>query len=85
MPHARPEEGVLKAGFSILTLKEGVEFGSAENDPVDLIIGLAANNSNEHVEVIQKITEIFSDNEKRETIFNAENKEEIMNLFKEEQ
>ena len=78
MPHARPEEGVLKAGFSILTLKEGVEFGSAENDPVDLIIGLAANNSNEHVEVIQKITEIFSDNEKRETIFNAENKEEIM-------
>ena len=85
MPHARPEEGVLKAGFSILTLKEGVEFGSAENDPVDIIIGLAANNSNEHVEVIQKITEIFSDNEKRETIFNAENKEEIMNLFKEEQ
>ena len=85
MPHARPEEGVLKAGFSILTLKEGVEFGSAEYDPVDLIIGLAANNSNEHVEVIQKITEIFSDNEKRETIFNAENKEEIMKLFKEEQ
>ena len=62
-----------------------MEFGSAENDPVDLIIGLAANNSNEHVEVIQKITEIFSDKEKRETIFNAENKEEIMNLFKEEQ
>lgn len=84
MPHARPEEGVLSAGFSILTLKEPIKFGSVENDPVDLIIGLAANNSDGHVEIIQKITEIFSNKEKRETIFNAENKEEILNLFKEE-
>jgi PTS system ascorbate-specific IIA component len=81
MPHARPEEGVLKAGFSILTLKTPIEFGSIENDPVDLVIGLAAANSDEHVEVIQKITEIFSDKEKSETIFNAESKEDIMKLF----
>ena len=84
MPHARPENGVIKSGFSILTLKEGVNFGSKDNDPVELIIGLAASNSDKHIEVIQKITEIFSNKEKTELIFNTTNKDEIINIFWEE-
>lgn len=42
MPHARPEEGALATGLALLKLEHGVVFGSAEHDPVDLIILLAA-------------------------------------------
>ena len=49
MPHASYKDGVIKAGFSILTLKEPVVFGNKENDPVDVIIGLATGSNDEHI------------------------------------
>ena len=42
MPHARPECGGMKTGFSLVTLKHGVCFGSKDNDPVDIILTLVA-------------------------------------------
>lgn len=84
MPHASYKDGVIKAGFSILTLKEPIEFGNKENDPVDVIIGLASGSTEEHIENIKKITEVFANNKKIETIFNATDKEDIIKLFEEE-
>ena len=84
MPHAREKDGVINAGFSILTLKEPIKFGNEENDPVDVIIGLASGNSEEHIEIIQKITEIFSNKEKLEVIFKTTDKKEVIKLFEEE-
>lgn len=40
MPHARPEQGALRNGLSLLHIKEGISFGSTENDPVYVIIML---------------------------------------------
>ncbi|MBB5192000.1 PTS system ascorbate-specific IIA component [Silvimonas terrae] len=51
MPHARPEYGVLQNGFALVTLKEPVRFGHADNDPVDLLITLAAVDARAHNEV----------------------------------
>jgi len=42
MPHARPEDGVLETGFSLVTLETPVPFGHAEHDPVDIILTIAA-------------------------------------------
>lgn len=42
MPHGRPEEGVKKQGFALVTLKTPVNFGDADNDPIDILITLAA-------------------------------------------
>ena len=84
MPHASYKDGVIKAGFSILTLKEPVMFGNKENDPVDVIIGLASGSMDEHIEIIKKITKVFTNNKKIETVFNAVDKEEIIKLFNEE-
>lgn len=84
LPHARPENGVIKAGFSILTLKNGINFGNEENDPVKLIVALAASNSDEHIQVIQKLTTVFSDKEKTNIIFNTDNKDEIIKILMEE-
>lgn len=42
MPRARPEEGVLESGFALVTLAEPVAFGHEGNDPVDILVMLAA-------------------------------------------
>ena len=42
MPHGRPEEGVKKTGFALVTLKKPLEFNHEDNDPVDILITMAA-------------------------------------------
>lgn len=46
MPHGRPEEGVKKTGFSLVTLKKPLEFNHDDNDPVDILITMAAVDAN---------------------------------------
>ncbi len=62
MPHSRPENGVLETGFALITLKKGVEFGDRENDPIDILIFMAAKDQAAHTE--QAMTQIaeFCDN-----------------------
>jgi len=64
MPHARPEGGVLENSFSIVTLKEPVNFGDPDNDPIDILITLAAVDAKTQNEdaIIQVVT--LLDNEK---------------------
>ena len=40
--HSRPEDGVLQPGFALVTLKHPVPFGNRNNDPVSLVISIAA-------------------------------------------
>lgn len=62
MPHGRPEEGVLKTGFALVTLKTPLTFNHEENDPVDILITLAATDANTHQEVgIMQIVDLFDD------------------------
>jgi len=42
MPHARPEQGAIKNGLSLLHIKQGVSFDAEENDPVYVVIMLCA-------------------------------------------
>ena len=59
MPHAKPENGVLKTGYALVTLAEPVEFGDEDNDPVDVLIFAGAINREEHnQEVIPQIAEL---------------------------
>ena len=64
MPHGRPEEGVKKTGFSLVTLKKPLEFNHEDNDPVDILITMAAVDANTHQEVgIMQIVNLFEDEE----------------------
>ncbi|MBP3710798.1 MAG: PTS sugar transporter subunit IIA [Treponema sp.] len=42
MPHARPESGALGTGFALVTLATPVNFGSPDNDPVDIVLCISA-------------------------------------------
>ncbi|MFC7395054.1 PTS sugar transporter subunit IIA [Scopulibacillus cellulosilyticus] len=60
LPHARPEDGVKEASVSFLRLTNPIVFGSAANDPVKLIFALGASSSNEHIEILQKLMTLLS-------------------------
>ncbi|WP_258319374.1 PTS sugar transporter subunit IIA, partial [Klebsiella pneumoniae] len=77
MPHARPEQGVLRNGLSLLHIKEGVSFGSTENDPVYVVIMLCARSGNEHITMIGELAEIFSDQQKLHRLLNADDSKAI--------
>ncbi len=61
MPHARPEDGVIQTGFSLITLEQPVKFGSKANDPVDIVIGFAAINKQNHITALKEIATHFGD------------------------
>ncbi|HID4045727.1 TPA: PTS sugar transporter subunit IIA [Pluralibacter gergoviae] len=81
MPHARPEEGALGLGLSLLKLHRGVRFGSEENDPVDLLIMLAAPDRHSHIELISALAALFSSDEDMRLLHQARTVEEIKNII----
>ncbi|AVR05268.1 PTS sugar transporter subunit IIA [Pluralibacter gergoviae] len=81
MPHARPEEGALGLGLSLLKLHRGVRFGSEENDPVDLVVMLAAPDRHSHIELISALAALFSSDEDMRLLHQARTVEEIKNII----
>ncbi|CND36512.1 PTS ascorbate transporter subunit IIA [Yersinia pseudotuberculosis] len=62
IPHGRPEDGVIKTGFALVTLKKPLVFNNEDNDPVDIFITLAAVDNNAHQEVgIMQVVNLFDD------------------------
>lgn len=81
MPHARPEFGVIDCGISIITLKEPVNFGNKEFDPVKLIFALCAKESESHIELLKDLSVILDDDEVIEKCSHIETKEELIEIL----
>lgn len=60
LAHARPSEQVRRTGLSWVSLAEPVEFGSETNDPVDLVVGLAALDHDEHLQAMAKLAGVLA-------------------------
>lgn len=80
MPHARPECGALQTGMSFLKLNEPVVF--PDDMEVQLILSLAANDSNAHLAALSELTDIVMDDDKMEQLFHSETIEEILEILK---
>ncbi|MBW7981240.1 PTS ascorbate transporter subunit IIA [Enterobacillus tribolii] len=82
MPHGRPEEGVLKTGFALVTLKTPLVFNHEENDPVDILITLAATDANTHQEVgIMQIVELFDDEANFDRLRACRTEQDVLDLI----
>lgn len=77
MPHARPEDGVNKTSIAIVTLKEPLNFGHEKNDPVRLILALAAKDNEDHLETLANLMEILGDETKLANIMDSLSPEEL--------
>ena len=82
MPHARPEEGALALGYGIVTLKNPVSFGDPDNDPISLLIYMAAPSVKEHnEEAITQIADLCDDEEAIRGIIAAPDEAEIIRIL----
>ncbi|MFF8642967.1 PTS sugar transporter subunit IIA [Streptomyces sp. NPDC015345] len=59
--HARPSPAVLGTGMSWVRLAEPVEFGHESNDPVELVVGLAAEDAREHTAAMGALARLLAD------------------------
>ncbi len=79
--HARPSEAVKRTGMSWLRLAEPVEFGHKTNDPVTLVVALAAKDTKTHQKAMMKLAGLLGDQQKKEALDAAETPGEIHSLI----
>ena len=78
MPHARPEEGALGIGFSLITLEQPVNFGHPKNDPVQLVVALCTIDHQTHLNALADLAELLSDEENVQKILKADKAAEVI-------
>ena len=81
MPHARPEQGALKTQIAVTLFRKEVTF-NREDATANLFITLAAADSDSHLQVLVKISELLQDEVKAAQILNAADEKELYGYFK---
>ncbi|MFE4834590.1 PTS sugar transporter subunit IIA [Arthrobacter sp. NPDC056691] len=83
LAHARPSDAVLHSGLSWVSLDSPVEFGHPKNDPVTLVIGLAAIDHHTHIEVLKAMAGVLSDKAVRASLDAAVTEDEVRTILAE--
>ena len=81
LAHARPTTAVHGVAFSVLTLDPPVAFGHPENDPVRLVIGMAAPDDESHIEALRQLAELLGDDARRKRLMAATTAQEVLALI----
>jgi len=81
LSHAKTEDGVNKLSMSLMTIKNPVKFGSELNDPIKLVITLAAKDRESHLKALSQLMALFQNSEDLKGIFKAKTTEEIINII----
>ena len=82
MPHARPEAGVQKDAFSLVTLKEPVTFSDGKG--VSVLLALAATSSKIHTSVaIPQIIALFELENSIDRLLACQTEAEVLALIDE--
>lgn len=82
LAHSRPSAAVRHAGVSLVTLARPVAFGHRVNDPVRLVIGLAAPDEEGHVTALATLADYLADEGRREALMRAADPAEVRRLIK---
>ena len=78
--HGRPEDGCITGQIAVTVLKQPVKF-SEDSFDVRLLVTLAAQDSNAHLEAMRALAGIFMDEEKIAQIVAMDNPSDIYNVF----
>lgn len=80
LAHARPEDGVLETNLYFTTLKNPVDFGDLDNDPVKLLIVLSAKDSDSHLELLTQLSLILGSRETVLKLIDSKTQEEFRSI-----
>lgn len=81
LPHARPEDGALGTGLSLVRLHTPLNFGHSDHDPVILLFGLAAIDKHVHVRALRTLAEVLSTEYLVEELMKAKSVEDVYSIF----
>lgn len=78
--HGRPEDGCIKGQMAVTVLKQPIKF-SEDSFDVRLLVALAAEDSNSHIEAMQVLAGIFMDEQKIASILESDDVQAIYQAF----
>jgi mannitol/fructose-specific phosphotransferase system IIA component (Ntr-type) len=84
LAHARPDDGMIKVGMSIINLETPVEFGNEANDPVYLVISFGGVDHESHVEMLRTLAMFLMEEGNQELLKRAKSKQEILEAINQE-
>lgn len=82
LAHARPEDGVIKMGISLVTLAKPVNFGSEANDPVNLVIAFGGTDHESHLGLLVTLASFLEDESRRKELASVKTYQELDQLIK---
>ena len=80
MPHARPEQGVLKTQVAVTLFRNEIVF-NRDDARANLFITLAAADADSHLAMLVKISELLQDESTAEKIFASKTVDELYRCF----
>jgi PTS system ascorbate-specific IIA component len=83
LPHARPSALVRRTELSLLLLREPVAFGHPENDPVKMVVALAALDSSAHIQALAALAGAIAEPARLAKILAASSAREAADLLEE--
>lgn len=81
LAHARPSPSVLRTGMSWAALGTPVEFGNEQNDPVRLVVGLAAVDHTEHSGGLAQLARMLSEPARMDALMAAASPAEVRRII----
>lgn len=80
LAHSRPEDGVIKKQLALTLFRHPITFPN-KKDKVRLIIALAAEDSNSHLDVLAQLAELLNDDSRIQHCVNMNSPEELFQEF----
>lgn len=78
--HARPEQGVVKQQLAVTVCRHGVVY-KEDQVPTRVLVTLAAENPNDHIDVMRVLATMFADPANIEKVATATDADEIYQIF----
>lgn len=75
--HARPSAAVKRTAISWVRLQEPIEFGHDSNDPVNLVVALAAKDDRAHTQSMKELAKLLGNKEARAKLDSVTSVEEL--------
>lgn len=76
--HARPSEAVKRTAISWVRLNQPVEFGHDSNDPVNLVVALAAEDDKMHLQAMKELSKLLAKKQTRAKLDSLTTVEELI-------
>ena len=80
--HARPGRGVRKLAMGLVTLDPPIDFGHPQNDPVKVVLALAAADHHSHRRALRDVVTLVQDSHLRQALSQAASPQEVCDLLR---